>query len=59
LVAALLVARQLAARDSWTRERLLAHQASAFRAIVRHAARASPFYLNLYRGIGLDDDLPP
>jgi hypothetical protein len=59
LVAGLLIAQRLAARDSWTRARLLEHQAASFRAMVRHAAAASPFYCGLYRRIDLGDDLDP
>lgn len=59
LAAALLLSRRFKARDGWTRDRLLAHQRGAFKAIVRHAARASSFYRTLYRGIDLGDGLEP
>ena len=38
------LARELAARDAWPRERLLAHQREALRAALDHATAASPYY---------------
>ncbi len=59
LAAGLLIAQRFAARDSWSRSRLFAYQAQAFRKIVRHAATASPFYRDLYRSIDLDGGFEP
>jgi phenylacetate-CoA ligase len=38
------LAGELAARDAWPRERLLAHQREALRAVLDHATAASPYY---------------
>ena len=38
------LARELAARDAWPRERLLAHQREALRAVLDHATACSPYY---------------
>ncbi|MFL5904934.1 MAG: hypothetical protein ACJ76Q_14160, partial [Solirubrobacteraceae bacterium] len=38
------LARELAARDAWPREQLLAHQREALRAVLDHATDSSPYY---------------
>jgi hypothetical protein len=38
------LAGQLRARDDWSHEQLLAHQAQRLRALLRHAVARSPFY---------------
>jgi phenylacetate-coenzyme A ligase PaaK-like adenylate-forming protein len=38
------LAAQLRARDAWSREQLLVHQAERLRALLRHAVAHSPFY---------------
>lgn len=59
LAAAYLLSRRFKARDRWSREHLLRHQRDAFMSIVRHAAHASRFYREHYRGIDLADGLEP
>lgn len=59
LAAGVLIAQRFAVRDAWSQPRTFAHQAQAFRKIVQHAARASPFYRDLYHSIDLDAGLEP
>jgi len=60
LVGALAWARHLGKHDRWPRGRVLRYQQQALAKIVRHAARHTPFYAQLYEGIDLsgDVDLP-
>jgi putative adenylate-forming enzyme len=44
--------RALLARDRWSAERLRAHQHAALTALVRDARARSPFYRELYAGLG-------
>lgn len=39
-----LLARELLARDGWSRDELLAHRDERLRALLEHAVRASPYY---------------
>ncbi len=45
--------RDLKARESWSRERLLAFQKRRLDALVRHAVAKSPFYREFYKGVDL------
>ncbi|TVR79992.1 MAG: phenylacetate--CoA ligase family protein [Rhodospirillales bacterium] len=57
LASALVIASRLSAHDRWTPEQLAQHQRQAVLSRVRHAARHSPFYADLYAGRDLGDDL--
>ncbi|TVR96920.1 MAG: phenylacetate--CoA ligase family protein [Rhodospirillales bacterium] len=57
LASALVIAGRLSAHDRWTPEQLARHQREAVLTRVRHAARHSPFYAELYAGLDLGDDL--
>lgn len=58
LVRVLLAYRVLVPRDRWSRDELAAHQRRRLARLIRHAARRSPFYRNLYRGLRTDEALP-
>jgi len=49
---------ELRAHDSWSRERLLAHQQRALREIVRHAAECSPYYREALSAQARGGDVP-
>ena len=59
LLAAVVIAERMRARDRWSRSELLAYRHAGFLQMVRHAQTASPFYRALYRGIEIDRDLQP
>lgn len=46
------------ARDRWSRDRLLAHQAERLRALIAHAVAASPYYRDLLGPDATGGDVP-
>jgi len=46
------------ARDRWSRDRLLAHQAERLRALIAHAVAASPYYRDLLGPDAAGGDVP-
>ena len=46
-VPAVVALGELLARDSWPRERVLAHQQARLRALLEHAVTSSPYYRRL------------
>ncbi len=46
--------RDMRARESWSREQLLAYQQRKLDALVRHAVDRSPFYKEFYKGLDLN-----
>ncbi len=57
MAGALLLAWRLQQHDRWTRAEVKRHQQLGLNEIVRHAARRSAFYGELYRGLDLDREI--
>jgi phenylacetate-CoA ligase len=51
------LAADLLSRDRWSRDQLLAHQRERLRALLRHAAAASPYYREVLGGAAADPDV--
>ena len=58
LSALLALGSELVARDGWPRERILAHQQQGLRALLAHAAAASPYYREVLGPDAGRDEIP-
>ena len=58
LPALLALGTELIARDRWPRERILAHQQQGLRALLAHAAAASPYYREVLGPDAGRDEIP-